>query len=186
MEGGGNGPAAAGPCADAGAHRLMFVTETTMTANLGGQAGAAALCTAMAADAGLPGSYVAWLSTTTAPPGPNLARQQNVPILLPSCEQLAADLDHLTTHGIEVALDITERGLPLPGPACFVWTSTRPDGTPAGAGTCNEWTSAVADAGARVGLCNDGPDSGYPTYWTADSVTTQPCNALARLYCLQN
>ena len=41
---------------------LVFVTSTTHNGNLGGVAGADAICNARAAAAGLPGSYLAWIS----------------------------------------------------------------------------------------------------------------------------
>jgi len=43
----------------------MFVTSTTQTGNMGGLAGADAICRTRALAAGLTGTYVAWLSTST-------------------------------------------------------------------------------------------------------------------------
>jgi len=46
---------------------IVFVTSTSHVAgDLGGLAGADAICNQLAADAGLPGTYVAWLSDATA------------------------------------------------------------------------------------------------------------------------
>jgi hypothetical protein len=163
----------------------MFVTQALVSSNVGGQAGAASFCTANALDAGLPGSYVAWLSTGVAAPGPNLARKQNVPIVRPDCERLAADLDHLIATGPEVSPDVTERGLPLEGNDCKVWTSTTPLGAPANASTCNDWAGDAGGSLAVVGLCTAQADSGYWTWWT-DFSAYLPCDQPARLYCLQN
>ena len=44
----------------------MFVTTTTHNGNLGGLAGADAICQARAQAGGLAGTYRAWLSTSTA------------------------------------------------------------------------------------------------------------------------
>lgn len=44
---------------------LAFVTSATTTGNLGGREGGDALCNRLAAAAGQPGQYLAWLSTST-------------------------------------------------------------------------------------------------------------------------
>jgi hypothetical protein len=44
---------------------FVFVTSRAYTGNLGGLAGADAICQTHAAEAGLPGTYVAWLATST-------------------------------------------------------------------------------------------------------------------------
>ena len=48
-----------------GPFNLVFVTSTTHTGNLGGLDGADGICNTRAMLAGLPGIYVAWLSTST-------------------------------------------------------------------------------------------------------------------------
>lgn len=54
------------PDAVSGAPNLVFVTSTRHVAGgLGGLAGADAICEARAAEAGRPGTYVAWLSTSS-------------------------------------------------------------------------------------------------------------------------
>lgn len=47
------------------ATKTVFVTSTTQNGNLGGLAGADAVCNARAAAGGLSGTYVAWLSTNS-------------------------------------------------------------------------------------------------------------------------
>jgi len=177
---------AGGPVdACAGARRFMFVTADLVSPSLGGQAGAASHCTAVAVDAGLPGHYIAWLSLTTAGPGPNLDREPNVPIVLPDCEPLAADLDYLLSKGPETTPNVTERGLPLAAGECDVWSSTQPNGAPAGYGTCTGWES---DSGAFSGLfgrCDVPPDAGGTKALTYTQVVRN-CDQVARLYCLQN
>ena len=46
-------------------HNIVFVTSIEYDGNLGGLGGADAACQSRAAFAGLPGTYVAWLSTPT-------------------------------------------------------------------------------------------------------------------------
>ena len=102
------------PCADGGVHRVMFVTGATYRGDLGaGDAGtsfgtkaATARCNEAAAAAGLPGTYVAWLSSTMDHPVFSL--RPNVPIVLPhACEIVAADLAALESVGPAVPVDST-------------------------------------------------------------------------------
>jgi hypothetical protein len=178
--------ATVGPCPEGGAHRLMFVTHDVVSANLGGQAGAASVCNAAALDAGLAGSYVAWISLSAAPPGPNLAREQNVPIVLPNCALLANDLDHLETpNGLLHTPNVTERGLEVGNGVCYVWTSTNQSGAPEGSGTCGDWTDTDGGLNGLVGNCTAEADSGEARFWT-EFPGGWPCDNVARLYCLQN
>src|SRR5437868_4155746 len=69
----GGGSSAGGGTAGGGtllhtAPNIVFVTSTRYTANLGGLAGADAICQAHATDAGLPGTYRAWISTAAEAP----------------------------------------------------------------------------------------------------------------------
>ena len=48
------------------ARRVIFVSSALYTGNLGGLAGADAICNMRAQAAGLPGTYMAWLSTNQA------------------------------------------------------------------------------------------------------------------------
>ena len=52
--------------------RLVFITSTLHDGNLGGVAGADQICNELASDAGLPGTYMAWLSSSQ--PGENPLR----------------------------------------------------------------------------------------------------------------
>ena len=64
-EGGGGGAAP---------RNIVFATSTLQDGNLGGLAGADAICNTRASAAGLPGAYVAWLSSTTVDARDRLAR----------------------------------------------------------------------------------------------------------------
>lgn len=189
----GSGDAAAiptnDPCADGGKHRSMFVTSATFRGDLGaGDSGVVGLVAAdarrkeAAASAGLPGTYVAWVSTTKAHPA--LTTQPGVPLLLPyQCQIVASDLADLGTTGPKVAINATESGGMVLG-TCMVWSATSVSGTSQftaqpDTNTCAEWTSAAALAAGGVGDCNE------RTSWSIFS--NLPCdNDNGHIYCLQN
>src|SRR5262249_42934796 len=52
-----------------GVPKRVFVTSTTHDGNLGGLDGADAICASLAANAGLSGTYKAWLSPLPSPRG---------------------------------------------------------------------------------------------------------------------
>jgi hypothetical protein len=176
------------PCADGGAHRFLFVTHDNFGGDLGKDAGAGrakgdAICNASAAAVGLPGVYVAWLSTTIDPP--RASPRPGVPIVLPRrCEVVADDLAALTATAVSGTLkaspNATEYGETLGSP-CYVWTNTTASGTSSAfLATCSDWSSAGAGTTGAVGNCTltDGQ-------W-ANWATLACDNGNAHLYCLQN
>jgi hypothetical protein len=191
VDGGSNVPNS-DPCADAGPHRLMFATSQTFRGDLGrapgtkGRSVADEKCNEAARGAGLPGTYVAWLSTTTD--HPNVSSQKGTPIVLPrSCEVVADDFAALTNSGtvkLKAAPSSTEFGSTLTVP-CLVWTNTNTSGTASNLNepavfTCSEWTSTEAGVSGGFGLCTSTDAQwSYFNYLQCD-------NGNAHLYCLQN
>jgi hypothetical protein len=188
-------PAEAGIGSDAGAdaatdappnpgRRRMFVTTGQFTGNLKAAGGAAdgvaggdAICNREAGEAGLPGTFRAWLSTST----------------------LAAK-DHVAARGPWFLVDGTESfsgASPVDGPRWFpnvtaqgkvlfnfdeAWTGTASNGlrSPDGSG-CKDWASdAAADLGG-VGSISSSSE------WTAKVIapTTKACNLSAHIYCFE-
>jgi len=173
------------PCPDAGPHRFMFVTNATYRGDLGRDAGttgravADTHCNDAARAVGLPGTYVAWLSTTNDHPPVN--PMVGVAIVMPrACEVLAADqvaLSSATT--LPTAPTSTELGGTLSDP-CYVWSNTSRSGTSFGSTSCEEWTTVDSGVQGSVGAC-DNVDYQWST-WGA----LQCDNGNAHLYCLQN
>lgn len=172
-------------------HRFLFVTSQTFRGDLGRAAGTSGRtvgdekCNQAAHSAGLPGTYVAWLSTTVD--HPKVLPQKGTPIVLPrQCEVVADDFIALTGSGtvpLKVAPTSTELGSTLVIP-CYVWTNTNTSGTAydqsPGANTCSEWTNAQAGSFGAIGLCTS-----LDAQWAAWS-TLECNNDNAHLYCLQN
>ncbi len=106
------------------------------TGNLNGPAGADAICQALAGAADLPGTFKAWLSTTTASAASRLTHSSH-PYRLVDGTVLANDWADLTDGSISVSIHETETGASV-SPE-FVWTNTASDGT-AATYDCLGWT----------------------------------------------
>lgn len=163
-------------------NKLVFVTLGQYDGDLGGLAGADALCQSEAAAAGLSGTFLAWLSESQASPS--------------SASPLTRFLQHpgpyiYTSNGAQIAgsfVDLVDGALDRPitvgpggetGLGGFVWTGTQADGSAGltAADTCNEWTSATGsgDAGAAI-------QSG--SGWTS-FINGANCQGAFRLYCFE-
>lgn len=164
----------------------VFVTSTLQDGNLGGLAGADAICAARAAGAGLPGSYVAWLSTSSVNAISRLGSARGfVRIDGKPFANSAADIVanrvfnpiRLNESGVDVSSGVS------PGASNLtVFTGTLDDGTVAMGATCNDFTD---NSPPTAGLPNArrGEVSGGPVTWTARQNSN--CSTTRRLYCFQ-
>lgn len=164
--------------------RRVFVTSDAFTADLGGLAGADAKCQTAADLAGLPGTYLAWLSS---PGGSPVARfvHSSVPYRQVNGIDVADDWDDLVDgmliSGIVVSEDDGPAGKGVhscpSSDAPIVWTNTKETGAEiVGDWHCGEWTGAPGTGVAgRPGSINSS--------WTQDC--TADCQDQAALYCFE-
>ena len=121
------------------ATKLVFVSSTTSTGNMGGLEGADAQCNALAGAAGLKGTFKAWLSDSVTEVASrfnwkpeNVYRGTNDAIISTSLNLLDGTIDNVIDHN--------EKGVQIaPG---FVWTNTSSNGwrTNVLTGyTCGDW-----------------------------------------------
>jgi hypothetical protein len=160
---------------DRPAENIAFATSTVQTGNLGGLAGADALCNSLADDAGIGGSYVAWLSisTTTA-----FSRVESVPgWVAVDGTPIATQPSDLATASILSPIGLDERGHDVRMTQRQTWTATGADGTPYG-GTCSDWTSEDPLNNGGVGDAS----SGGPGFTQTVNVA---CSSPRRLYCFE-
>ncbi len=148
-----------------------FVTSTTHTGNLGGLPGADAICAARASEAGLPGSYVAWLSTSTVDAVDRLGGARG--FIRPDGAPFADLPTELTANEVWNALHLDETGADVGGD--LVWTGTAKNGTVSGSATCSDWASTSGSG--RIGNSQGGPAT-----WT-DASSSPSCGQPHRLYC---
>ncbi len=146
---------------DEGCYRLVWVTETLTEGNIGGLAGADAICQAEAAEAGIEGTFMAWLSTSEASPATRFTRE-GYPWFCGNGERFfARDWDHLTGGQFQSEIcDLSLTGS-VPIPIVGIWTGT--DSTGHGgvdsavqcqdpdSVSCSDWTSSDPNLTAEMG-----------------------------------
>jgi len=178
--------------------KCAFRTSGRYSANLGGLAGADAICQAAVESSSnvAPGTYKAWLSTEDEDAASRLSHA-TVPYRLPNGDKIADDWADLTDGTLSRTFcdgdEFSMRSVQTP---CFnpswqnVWTATAPDGSFTGAGSCLGWASDAPAAGTT----RQGTVLGAGSGWTSDSTvsctvsgsSTNTANtAYASLYCLQ-
>ena len=159
------------------APKIAFVTSETYQGDFGGLAAADAICNQLATDAGLPGSYRAWLGSTTEGPMERFSRSQGAYVLLDGAE-VADSFDGLTDGTIQRNIAMTELGTVVT--LALVWTNVRADGHiwREDVANCDDWTSL--DSGGSVGRV-DADLLAQPQGWT--NVAGTPCDQFAHLYC---
>lgn len=159
--------------------RTVFVTGEAFLGNLGGLAGADAKCQAAAGDAGLKGSYRAWLSDNTASAADRIG-DGGAPLRLPNGTLVAATAAELSTTGPRTGIVVDPRGKAVDGGACDggfpVWTGTSADGG-ATKPDCMRWSTSDKTVGGVAGAAG-----GAGALWTTGCAHT--CGQVAGLYCI--
>ena len=148
-----------------------FVTSTTHDGALGGLDGADAICAARASAAGLPGTYVAWLSTASVDAVGRLGSARG--FIRPDGAPFADQPADIAVNQIFNTLHIDETGADIG--SVSVWTGTLKNGTN-DSNTCAGWT---VDSGANGRI---GSSRGGPAIWT-ELVSSPSCGQSNRLYC---
>ena len=172
-------PLGSGNCsAEQTTTKRVFVSSMAYSGNLGGISGADGICNQLAQDAGLTGSYKAWLSGSDSSPATTFTHS-NEPYVLVDQTVVADGWDDLTDSTIGHAIHLTEKGTNLLG---TVWSNTHPDGSAIssdGTNTCSEFTSAAEAGQGVIGTIA----LNYSSEWTRHQI--QPCDKQAHLYCFE-
>ncbi len=151
---------------------IIFVTSTLQNGNLGGLAGADAICNTRAVAAGLQGNFVAWLSTSTVDAidrlgsAPGWLRTDGLPF-----SSSAADL---AAGKIYYPPNRDELGNPVG--STIVQTGTDGDGQVGAGFTCNDWTNG------STGSVRGGDPTATSNIWSF--FASGGCVADRRFYCL--
>ncbi len=173
--------------------KTVFVTSATYTGNLGGVAGADWHCQQLAAAAGLPGTYKAWLAEyrSGVAAGPATTFTHNTgPYKRVDGVVVANDWTSLLTKPLLSTICTNERGVLVPNDAsAYVWSAVSIAMT-SGAITympsrCDEWLSERADFDrGNVGYVFASSFSGDWTNMLGGN-SAPLCNTRLRLYCFQ-
>jgi len=152
----------------------VFVTSQTFAGDLGGIVGADQICNNLAQNAGLPGTYIAWLSTSTVNARDRL--NSNGPYRLVIGTIIADDLQDLLDGFLDAPINIDENGTLILGNQ-EVWTGTLADGS-AALGRCSDWT---ANSNSVFGTAGNATSTAQS--WTV--FVNLNCSMFNRLYCFQ-
>jgi hypothetical protein len=160
---------------------LAFVSSTVSDGAMGGVAAADTRCAQLAAEAGLPGHYVAWLSEASNAAvdrlgtGSGWVRVDGKPFAATRVDLLAGRILYplrIDEHGRDV-VDAEQRPL--------VFTGTSGDGQPTGS-DCTGWTEG--DCGLDcIRPADTGSPAGGTDRWTTASLGGS-CGRMAHIYCL--
>jgi len=124
------------------ATKTVFVTSTLHKGNLGGLAGADAICQARADAAGLGGTYFAWLSDAVNSPDTRFTKA-TAPYKLVDGTTVADNYADLTDGSLDAGITLHADGSMAPMGGAFAWSNTTQTGTSDGAPDCVAWTVGV-------------------------------------------
>jgi cysteine-rich repeat protein len=136
--------------------KLVFSAGTVHDGNFGGLTGADAWCQGLADDAGLGGTFMAWLSDDTGSPSTRFT-QATTPYKLVDGTIVADNWADLTDGSLDNPIDLDESGAAPPsgyvgicGYTSTVWSNTTVSGTLLGANNdCGSWTGSGGSAWSR-------------------------------------
>jgi len=151
----------------------VFVSSTTTTGNLGGVAGADALCNQRATAAALGGTYRAWVSVSGADAIDHITSAG--PWHLVTGELVAASKAVLTSGTLTHLIDKDEKGATPSLAEDRTWTATGANGRYV-APDCAGWT------GAGSGLVGEARNND-PNKWT--DLVAEACTEVNRVYCFE-
>jgi cysteine-rich repeat protein len=165
--------------------KLVFVTSASYNGNMGGLAGADAICQSHADAAGLPGTYLAWLSSTFESPSTRFIQSPG-PYTLVDGTVIADNWADLTDGTLRYPIDLSEVAGPggLSSPGCnssvkMVWSGT------------SEWGTTLSNADNRcVDWTSTSGGSQWGNYQVANRNWTTWCSGgtcswVAPIYCFQ-
>jgi hypothetical protein len=163
--------------------RIVFVSSMLHDGNFGGLEGADSFCTELANQAGLEGSFMAWLSTAQVGPASRMTHFMG-PYHLPTGVLIANNWIDLTDGVLAHPIDSDEFGeLPPAAGICQgqeVWSNSNPDGTPLTQLDCQGWTSAAVSSTSNAGQWSE---TMFP--WSASGCVSITCAEMVPLYCVQ-
>lgn len=155
--------------------KRVFVTNTKYRGDMGGVAGADAVCTANAKDAGLGGSWIAWLSTSGAGGTRAIDRiEHDGPYVRLDDVIVVSKKSELGSGSISAPINVTAEQSVVTSTGA-VWTGSTVAGASSGS-DCAGWT-AVDAFGTFGGALDANRD------WT--SVDAASCFLGSRLYCFE-
>jgi Protein of unknown function (DUF1554) len=171
------------PPIDASVAKRVFLTSKPLATKgmINGTIGADTLCNTTATDAGLGGTWVAWLSSNERNAIAQLGAWPG-PYILVDKTPIVLDRTELVTTGPRHPIDVMEDGKVAIDNEPWVWTGTENNGVKANV-RCKDWTDTNPLSYGVAGSFN------VAAKWTNNGgAPFQPgigCNSLGRLYCFE-
>jgi hypothetical protein len=156
------------------AFNVVFVTSMAFDGNLGGLAGADADCQSLANAAGLSGTFVAWLSTSTVNANTRLGTARG--FVRPDGQPFADTVSDIIMGHILNPVIIDETGANVG--FANVWTATASDGTVIPGFACEDWTDSTSSNQGDLGFTSGGPFT-----WTEAFSGIACDNTFQHLFC---
>ncbi len=161
--------------------KIVFVTDVSYQGNVGGIAGADAICQAEADSAGLSGTFKAWFSDSTTSPDNSFTKTPG-PYRLVDGTLVAADWHDLIDGTLEAAIDVTASGRPIiSSRPLSAWTNTVFNGSNAYPETDLNCGGGTHDGDGQNGLV--GAIKLLDSGWTKFQLVS--CDQFARFYCFE-
>jgi len=174
--------------------RIVFLSSTTYTGDLGGVSGADLKCQTLAKvfDPGHAHRYRAWISDSLSEPANSFehgAMFAATPYVLRSGVVVAESFDDLIEHGPKLGITLTDTLATVHD--WPVWTHTTYAGTAVPDDHhCAQWTSKAVPLAGATGTSGLSPGSPDLQAWTDERWWTrheeQFCSSARRLYCFEN
>ena len=156
-------------------NKIVFLTSKAYSGNLGGLDGADTICNDLALDAGLPGTFKAWLSDSVISVSERFIHAG--PYILVDGTIIAEDWIELTDGYLSHPINRDENNNSYGNQR--VWTNTQWNGEIKGYSennNCKNWTTSSGTYGVY--------GSSFSTYfWTDNSIIN--CSYSGRLYCFE-
>ncbi len=160
----------------------VFVTSAAYKGNLGGVSGADNKCQDLAENAGLDGTFLAWISSDSISPAQSWSTPTiDLPYYLADgTTKVADDWYHLfnaKNYELHHAINQNENGQTVPD-AFRAWTNTNWNGNRASTDDCDGWSRSGSNWQGKYGWILD-----KDHYWSWKGEVN--CNWEIRLYCIQ-
>jgi hypothetical protein len=158
-------------------YKRVFVTNTSHRGDMGGLRGADSICQAQATNAGLGGTWRAWLSDSAFGSAGNRLTHSTVPYKTLDGTQIANDWSDLTDGSITAAINVNSSGNKV---TTNTWTGTESTGESTAENQCQNWSydGGGSDFGGAVGGTAQ-TDTNWTKYQSAACSTQLP------IYCIE-
>lgn len=153
---------------------VAFVSSVAYDRNLGGVAGADAKCVQLASDAGLTGTFLAWISDGVTDPESRFVKSTDLYVAAFNHTVIADDWADLTDGTLGVSMTYDENGDTV---SRRVFTNVNPDGTTKdNINHCNGWGAGGANANLGLSVSTSG-------LWTDYQLGA--CETPEHIYCFE-